>query len=259
MPTITSGLLSSSEELDELDAELFALSSYDLIAFTSRKGMQAVGERLHSLANGDTQMAAAVIKASGVKVAAIGRDATAAMHMLGVTADIVPMESSPMGLVRHLEMEEDMRHANILCPVPKVKGMREPPIVPQFLDALRRGQFGVKAVGAYEIKPVHRGRLEREVEMLLGGWIDGIALTSCGEVYAMKELLGEKRLIELRRRVAAKELIVAVHGPYTAKGVKEALGIEPNVSKDFSSFAGLVAILEDKITEKLGGELVLPR
>lgn len=255
---ITTSFLSSSKELDELDLELLSLSSYDLIAFTSRKGMQAVGERLRSLANGDAQMAAAMVNASDIKIAALGRDATAAMHMLGVTADIVPLESSPMGLVRHLEMEEDMKGANILCPVPKVKGMREPPIVPQFLDALRRGRFGVKEVGAYEVKPVQKGRLGRELEMLLGGGIDGMAVSSCGEAYAMKEVLGEERLIKLRRKSAAKELIVAVHGPYTAEGVEKSLGLEPYVSEDFSSFAGLVAVLENKIGEKLGGELVLP-
>lgn len=256
---ITTNFLSDPEELDKLDAELLVLNSYDLIAFTSRKGMQAVGERLRSLVSGNAQLAAAMLKASGTKIAALGRDATAAMDMLGVTVDIIPLESSPMGLVRHLEMEEGMNGASILCPVPKVIGMKEPPIVPQFIDALQRAGFGVERIDAYETKPVRKRKVEKDLEMLLEGKVDGIALTSCGEVYAMAAILGEERVFELRRRVAAKELIIAAHGPYTAEGVKGALGVEPIVSKDFSSFEGLVSILESNITEIVRGELLLPK
>lgn len=42
----------------------------------------------------------------------------------------------------------------------------------------------------------------------------------------------------------AQDVLLAAHGPYTAAGVSEVLGLEVEcVSKDFSSFDGLAAAL----------------
>ncbi len=49
---------------------------------------------------------------------------------------------------------------------------------------------------------------------------------------------------QLADMLRAQDVLLAAHGPYTAAGVANTLGLEVEcVSKDFSSFDGLVAAL----------------
>lgn len=258
MPMITTTMLSSATDTANLEAELMMMSHFDILAFTSRTAMMAVGERLLSLADGNLELSASMLRAADIKIAALGRDATAAMTTLGVTVDIIPLESSPLGLVRHLKEYEQMEGAKILCPVPKVIGMREPPVVPAFLKEFSAQGFDVTAVAAYETKPVSRGRVETEISMLLDGRIDAVAISSCGEAYAMREVLGGGNISEFRSKAENRDIIVGAHGPFTATGVKEALGIDAAVSDDYSSFDGLVGVLEERRKEQAVDGLLLP-
>uniref|UniRef100_A0A061RTR8 Uncharacterized protein n=1 Tax=Tetraselmis sp. GSL018 TaxID=582737 RepID=A0A061RTR8_9CHLO len=51
----------------------------------------------------------------------------------------------------------------------------------------------------------------------------------------------------IKAAVREKGVVLAAHGPFTAAGASAVLGVSVDcVSKDFSSFAGLVAALEDE-------------
>eukprot|EP00177_Eucheuma_denticulatum_P001874 GFKZ01003343.1.p2 GENE.GFKZ01003343.1~~GFKZ01003343.1.p2 ORF type:complete len:321 (+),score=54.50 GFKZ01003343.1:251-1213(+) len=259
MPMITTTSLSSATDIANLEAELMTMPSFDVLAFTSRTAMTAVGERLLSLADGNLELSASMLRASGIKIAALGRDATAAMKTLGVTVDIIPVESSPLGLVRHLSDYEQMEGSKILCPIPKFIGMREPPVVPDFLKEFAAQGFDVTAVAAYETKPVSWGSVETEISMLLDGRVDAVAISSSGEAHAMREVFGGGNMDEFKSKVESNDIIVGAHGPFTAAGVRQALGIDPVVSEDYSSFDGLVTVLEERFTKRAVDGLLLPR
>lgn len=261
VPTIETVPLCDPADTSALQAALLNLPAYAVLAFTSRTGMREVGRQLLELANGDADLSSALLEGSGVRIAALGNDATGAKECLGVTADLVPLTASPAGLVQFLAADEALRGASVLCPVPAVKGMVEPPVVPEFLEALKESGFDVTAVPAYETRPVRRALLQRELHMLCRGDVDAIAFSSAGEAYAFAAVLtGEERNMVVER-VAKGDLVLAAHGPYTAEGVRTALGVaDVTVSTDFSSFDGLVEVIRQTFVEreKREGRLFVP-
>ncbi|XP_039017078.1 uncharacterized protein LOC120147902 [Hibiscus syriacus] len=135
----------------------------------------------------------------------------------------------------------------VLCPVPKVVGLNEPPVVPDFLNDLKSGGWFPVRVDAYETRwlgpdcvkgVVEKGQEEKEDEAY------AIVFTSSGEVEgflkSLKELGWDWGMV--RRRWP--RLVVAAHGPITAAGA-ERLGVEVDaVSSDFGSFQGVVDALD---------------
>ena len=258
LPTIRTPPLSDPAPLH---AALLDLPAFDVLAFTSRVGMRAVFAALQSVCAGDAAAAAAMLRASGTRVAALGADAAAARDLLGVTADVVPLEASPAGLVAFMAADDALRGAAVLCPVPLVVGMREPPVVPRFLHALREGGFRVTAVGAYETRPVQRKVVEFELGAVLAGRADAIVFTSSGEAYALAGIMTEEERARFAALVEEGDLLVVAHGPYTAEGVREAMGVQNVlVSEKFESFQGIIDVLEGAFAEMEAekGELLLP-
>lgn len=70
------------------------------------------------------------------------------------------------------------------------------------------------------------------------------ALHSCGvQAQGLLQAMGGDAA-QLAEMVQAHGVLLAAHGPYTAAGVADTLGLPVDcVSKDFSSFGGLVAAL----------------
>lgn len=155
---------------------------------------------------------------------------------------MVPPIATPTGLVEALGDGEG--HKKVLCPVPLVVGLEEPPVVPKFLQDLgKKGWIPVR-VNAYETR---WGGAECAAEVVRRSaeecGIDAIVFSSTGEVEGLLKSLKEYGLDWQTVRRMCPGLVVAAHGPVTASGA-ERLGVGVDVvSSRFDSFDGVVDAL----------------
>lgn len=259
MSTVTTHLLQAGDR-DALEDAILRLCDYDLIVFPSRNAVLSFANVLHSIApDGDGSVA---LRASGVKLAALGADAHAVRDCLQSTVDYLPPDATPQGLVDLLEEDLIWEGRSVLVPVPIVSGIPEPPVIPDFLDALR-SRIGCKVfpVAAYRTKSASRQSIDTEIELLLRKrTISALVFSSTAEVIALKKILGDD-LGEFLHRVNELDLVVAAHGPVTADGIKETLNLDKVViSEDASSFAGVVSVLGREYMRRSSsqGQLFMP-
>lgn len=230
------------EDTSVLDDTLLQLQGFTHIAFTSRNGIQAVLQRLEMLHDG-AEAARAAVKASGVKLCALGRDALA-LTEAGYSCAVTPQESSTQGLVMELTARGEAEGARVLCPVPRVENLSEPPIVPRFLAALAAAGAVPTRLDAY-VTTFGCGAGEGRVEcgLLANGSIDAVVFSSTAESEALAKAMGGVET--LRAAVNDHKVLLAAHGPYTAAGATAVLGLEVNcVSQRFGSFVGVLEALE---------------
>jgi len=152
----------------------------------------------------------------------------------------VPPTATPSALAAALG---DGSGRSVLCPVPRVIGVNEPPVVPGFLQELRRGGWVPVRVEAYGTRWAGPGCAEGIVTASEEGGLDAVVFTSTAEVEGLLQSLKEFGLgfADLRRR--CPRLVVAAHGPVTAAGAQR-LGVEVDVvSSRFGSFDGVIDVL----------------
>lgn len=153
----------------------------------------------------------------------------------------MPATATPSGLVAVLGAGDGRK---VLCPVPLVVGLEEPPVVPGFLRELWACGWVPVRVEAYETRwagPMCAEGIVRASEER--DRLDAVVFTSSAEVEGLLKSLSEFGLGfgDLRRR--SPGLVVAAHGPVTAAGA-ERLGVEVDVvSSKFDSFDGVVDVL----------------
>lgn len=116
----------------------------------------------------------------------------------------------------------------ILCPVPLVIGLKEPPVVPEFLEDLGGKGWVVVRVNAYETRWAGPHCVEEVVKWGDENGLDAIVFTSSGEVEGFLKGLKEMGLDWGRARRRWPRLVVAAHGPVTAAGA-ERLGVGVDV------------------------------
>ncbi|CAB9499477.1 Uroporphyrinogen-III synthase [Seminavis robusta] len=230
-PTIETLALCSDQDISELKQAVNDIQSYNYVAFTSRRGIQALFQH-------DQR---GVLKEAFSKqtpcVIALGADAEALVANHGVEPGsvLVPETPTPQGIVdllkqKHYQAQETTK-IRVLCPVPKVVGLTEPSVVPSFLRALQDAKFEAVRLSAYETRWIHPGLLtDIAIDKLKKGQVDVIAISSTAEVEGLQRLLAATN-------VGVK---VVAHGTVTAKGAKS-LGLRVDgISTDSSSFAGMV-------------------
>lgn len=222
------------------------LDEFSAVAFTSRMGIAAVSELVGEL---DAPPLGPV--GETLTLAALGRDSELLSE--GFVSKIcrnptrirvlVPPIASPAAMVESLGFGGGRR---ILCPVPLVVDLEEPPVVPAFLRDLAANGWAPVSVPAYET----RWAGPRCAETMVGGGkregLDAIIFTSTAEVEGLLKSLGEIGWdwAVVRRRFPG--LLVAAHGPVTAAGA-ERLGVKVDiVSSKFESFDGIVDGLASK-------------
>ncbi|KAJ7955594.1 Uroporphyrinogen-III synthase [Quillaja saponaria] len=153
---------------------------------------------------------------------------------------LVPPKATPSCLVESLGVGRGRR---VLCPVPLVVGLDEPPVVPNFLRDLEATGWVPVRVAAYETRWAGRLCAEEIVRRSQKGELDVLVFTSSAEVEGLLRSLKEFGLDfgMLRRR--CPELVVAAHRPVTRAGA-ERLGVKVDVvSSKFDSFDGVVDAL----------------
>ena len=190
----------------------------DIVAFTSRRGVEAA-------------LAAAPERVRALPCYALGADREA-LDAAGVADVVSPEDPSPKGLVAALaaRVPPDARAATVVCaPVPRVvPPLVEPPVVPEFCEALAAAGFRVARVDAYETRATDDGVA---ADAIRAGTVDVVAVTSTAEIDALAAACDLD---------AFAGVDVVAHGPVTALGIRRAgLGVaETNL--DSSSFDGLV-------------------
>lgn len=141
----------------------------------------------------------------------------------------------------------------VLCPVPAVVGLEEPPVVPDFLRKLAWNGWVAVRVDAYETRWAGRDCAGEVVAMAVEGIrvLDAVVFTSTAEVEGLLKGLGEHGLDWGRVKGRWPELVVAAHGPVTAAGAERwGLGVDV-VGERFGSFEGVVDALALRWNESL--------
>ncbi|KAH7429806.1 hypothetical protein KP509_09G067100 [Ceratopteris richardii] len=218
---------------------------YSGIAFTSRSGIRAVADVLSANENSTTEVKGnscpSQIFEDGFFVSALGKDAELLyeLDLFGVRTRkvrvIVPSIATPQAMVDELG---DGRGRCILCPVPLVQGLEEPPVVPKFLEALTAKGWQPQRLNAYTTEWAGP---QCATSLFPLTQLDALVFTSTAEVEGLIKSLQILGITTIR--TGAKP-VLAAHGPVTAAGAKS-LGIDIDVvSKNFSSFKGIVDALD---------------
>lgn len=223
------------------------LDSFSALAFTSRTGIAAFSDAVAGLAQPP-------LPPSGDEftVAALGKDAdlidSTFIAKLCENGDrvrvLVPPIATPSGLVSSLG---DGRNRRVLCPVPVVVDLEEPPVVPGFLRELESARWVPVRVGAYETRWAGWECAREVAERIKKGEVEAIVFTSTAEVEGLLKSLKELGLNwrEVKKRCPA--MVAAAHGPVTAAGA-ERLGVEVDVvGAKFESFDGVVDALSRRL------------
>nr|GMD55675.1 Uroporphyrinogen III synthase UROS/HEM4 [Ipomoea batatas] len=190
------------------------LEDFSAIAFTSRTGISAFSEALSSIGTYPLTPTGEILV-----ISALGKD----LELLDESfisricenperiRVVAPRIATPTGLVEALGDGEGKK--KVLCPVPLVVGLEEPPVVPAFLKDLAKK-----------------------------GWVP-VRVNATGEVEGLLKSLKEYGLDWETVRRMCPGLVVAAHGPVTASGA-ERLGVGIDVvSSRFDSFDGVVHAL----------------
>jgi uroporphyrinogen-III synthase len=227
MPTIETCFLEDADYI-ELDLGLKEIDKYHWIAFTSRNGIDAFFYRLEALNF-------SISRLESVKLCAIGKDAERLKEYTN-RVDLIPKEASPQGIIHELSQILDINKQRILAPVPKVKGITEPNIVPNFIQGLKRLGMEVTRVPSYMTRPLPPDIYQAEIELLKSNQIDIVAFSSAGEILSFLQMFDMTQ---------ENNFLVACFGPYTAE-TAETLGLKVSIcSQVFSSFQNFVEAIAD--------------
>ncbi|KAJ3707348.1 hypothetical protein LUZ61_011053 [Rhynchospora tenuis] len=255
LPVPTISVNPSSSTLSSLRSLINkgALDSFSALAFTSRTGISSF-----SLALSQSPLPSPPLSSSGEPfiVAALGTDADA-LHqgdpsLLSLLCPAnpsrvrvrVPEVAIPAGIVKSLGYGFGRK---VLCPVPDVIGLNEPDVVPRFLGDLELAGWVAVRVPAYETKWV--GPHCADVLVELDGELDAIVFTSTAEVEGLLKGLDAVGWNWEKVKKRWPCMVVAAHGPVTAKGV-ERLGLTVDVvGERFSSFDGVLDALSSRFQD----------
>ncbi|XP_010558898.1 PREDICTED: uncharacterized protein LOC104827422 [Tarenaya hassleriana] len=233
-----------------------SISLLSAIAFPSRTAISAASAAITVLQkpilppSGDGD--------EGFVLAALGRDAAMIdrdfVSQFSSDEDrvrvIVPSIATPTGLVESLGSGRGRR---ILCPVPSVVELTEPPVVPRFLRDLEIAGWVPIRVDAYETRWV--GPTCAEAMVAAVDDVDAVVFTSTAEVEGLLKGLREMGWDWTAVKRRRPQLVTAAHGPVTEAGA-ERLGVRIDVVNDkFGSFEGVVEALDTRMRDSAIDEL----
>ncbi|XP_054807260.1 uncharacterized protein LOC129309634 isoform X2 [Prosopis cineraria] len=204
------------------------LDHFSAIAFTSRTSIQAFSDAAVNLTEPPLSPSG-----DAFTIAALGKDSELIdqtfVSKLCDNSDrvrvLVPPTATPSCLVESLGVGGGRR---VLCPVPLVVQLEEPPVVPNFIKELHGGGWEPIRVNAYETRWAGPHCAHEIVKGAEEGRLDVVVFTSSAEVEGLLKSLKEMGLDFERLKNICPELIVASHGPVTKAG-SERLGVKVDV------------------------------
>ncbi|KAG6401109.1 hypothetical protein SASPL_137954 [Salvia splendens] len=222
----------------------FPLRHFSALAFTSRTGIAAFSQALAGIDAPPLSPIGEILT-----ISALGKDSELLdSHFIGRLCEnprrirvLVPQLATPSGMVEALGLGLGRK---VLCPVPVVIGLTEPPVVPKLVADLERRGWEAVRVSAYETRWRRGGAAELVERMGEECGVDAVVFTSTAEVEGLLKSLAELGLDWGRVREMCPWMVAAAHGPVTAAGA-EKLGVGIDVvSSKFDSFQGLVEALQ---------------
>ncbi|XP_020103444.1 uncharacterized protein LOC109720618 [Ananas comosus] len=232
-----------------------ALDSFAAIAFTSRIGISSFALALEE-APPPPAPPLSGSKDEPLVIAALGKDAevlregdllSKLCRSPSMVKILVPEIASPAELVNSLG---DGFGRMVLCPVPTVVDLREPPVIPEFLNHLKAAGWVVVRVSAYETRWAGPGCVAEMVRTEIGDSPDAIVFTSSAEVEGLVKGLEAAGCDWGTMRRRWPEMLVAAHGPVTAEGVERfGIGVDV-VGASFDSFDGVLDALALKFLDQ---------
>jgi uroporphyrinogen III methyltransferase/synthase len=201
-------------DLDRLDRALAALSSYDVVAFTSANGVAAVFDR-------------APLDFGRARLAAIGPATARALVERGARAEIVAEEQRGEGLAAAILGAFGRGPSRVLV----LRALVARDALP---DALRAAGLSVDVVAAYQKHPAPEGPLMLLGEALEAGRIDAVLLLSSSAAETLAARPGPALL---------SRAVVASIGPVTTETATR-LGVRVDVTASPYTLEGLLTALE---------------
>lgn len=228
MPTIA---IYPLDDYSALDDALRRRDEFSWVALTSLMGSQAYLNRMRVLG---LESAAA-----NTRLAAFGPDAIP-LREAGIKVDLVPEVNYPSVMVADIE-KLGPAGGRVLVPVPDVRGVEEPFVIPEFISGLEGVGMAPERVPAYRTEATGEGNAWAR-EMLLKGEIDVTVFTSSAEIFGLvKDIDGAA--------AAINGTVVAYMGGYTAK-TGERAGIRVDVLPEQFDMPGVVAAIEAYFRDK---------
>lgn len=218
------------DDLTEIDAALAKLDTYDWIAFTSTNGVEALCQRLTALGRNVKEL-------EKTKLSALGSDADA-LVAAGLRVDLRAKVGDPTGLIDELR-PFGITGKNILVPAPRVIGVPEPFVVPEFIEDLRKAGAKPHRLDAYQTVAVEASIISSELALLEKGEIDIVVFTSSAEQLALLKLLNGRTEVVNRAKVAYM-------GDFSARtGRERGLNVDIVPASKNYSMKILVSAMED--------------
>ena len=201
------------------------LDDYDYIAFSSRKSIEAFALGLRQ---------AGVTLPSRAGLCAIGMDNELLRGLLHAEPAFISAEPSPMGIVNHLH-NLPVSGKRIAVLAPRVIGMEEPPIVPDFIHGLEQIGMLPERITAYETGAASESEQHVVARQIEQNEYDAVVFTSGTEIKVFRQMA------ESHTGVVTENLKVICYGPYTARCAAE-YGVKVDfTSPSFGSFQEFVA------------------
>lgn len=203
------------QDLAAVDAAIEALSSYQVIVFCSRNGVQYFLDRLLALGKDARTLA-------GVQIAAVGSKTAAALSEYHLNADIIPDDFRAESLVQRLAPDAAGKRIMI------VRASRGRDLL---ADGLQAAGAEVSQVVAYSHGDVTEAD-PRLVELAKQGKIDWVTLTSSASAESIARMFGD----------SLRQAKIASLSPVTSKTITD-LGFEVAVEASPYTIEALIEAL----------------
>jgi uroporphyrinogen-III synthase len=178
----------------DLDRAIREIETYDWVVFSSQNGIEACCNRLRAAGRD-------ILNLGNVRLAAFKRDAVPAAGA-GVKFDLIPPRSTLDGFIEEFT-RRGITTGRALVPMPEIRGMPEPRVIPDFIEVLGGLGLEVRRVPAYQTNRVtDRVSGQPEIGMLVGGQIDVVLFTSNAEIGNLLGLLDDGREVVSRCTLA---------------------------------------------------------
>lgn len=218
-PIIETTIIENNSNLDHV---LDSLDSYCAIVLPSRNAIKAFINRAGELGISTSDL-------NKGKYYAIGKDEDM-LRDHNITSVVEILAPSPDGIFQSIKTKA-YRDGRVAVLVPRVEGMPEPNVIPDFLDSLNTLSIQVERIEAYITAASKPQNYAEVYAKMSNNEIDLIVFTSTGEIQAMQAFFNKEVL---------DNCTIACFGPYTYNNA-QVLGLEPAfMAKDYSKFEGFV-------------------
>lgn len=198
---------------------------YDWVVLPSRKAIESFFRRAE-----DKNTAPEVL--NSLKFLAIGKDIDFLRSEYNTEVSFIPEEPSPKGITQAFSEMENIQNQSVAVIAPKVVGLEEPDVIPDFISGLKKIEMKPIKIEGYITQPADSAKYSKELSFIREKKLDVIAFTSTGEIEALIKMLGDVKWLN--------QNTVACFGPYTAANARK-LGVKVDFTgREFHSFEDYV-------------------